>query len=55
MRLIASECGAFNEFVEECSIGRVLPNFESQENDMLMKRVALFRELGGVSSHSTLR
>ena len=37
--------GHFNEFVEECTIGCVLPNLETEENDVLMERVALFREL----------
>lgn len=47
--------GHLDELVEECTIGRVLPNLETEENDVLMERVALFRELRGVSSYGTFR
>jgi len=45
--------GHFDEFVEESPIGRVLPNFETQENDVLVKCVSSFRELRRVASDSS--
>lgn len=47
--------GHLDEFVEECTIRCVPPNFETEDKDVLMERIALFREFRGVSSYSTLR
>jgi len=47
--------GHLDELVKECPVRRILSNFEIQENDVLMERVALLRELRGVSSYGALR
>jgi len=45
--------GHLGQFVEESPIGRVLPHFETQENDVLMKGVPSFRELRRAASDSS--
>jgi hypothetical protein len=36
--------GYLDEFVEKRSVRRILPNLETQQNDVLMKCVPPFRE-----------
>jgi hypothetical protein len=42
--------GYLDEFVEKRSVRRILPNLETQQNDVLVECVPAFRELRGVPS-----
>ena len=45
--------GHLDEFVEKRSVRRILPNLETQQNDVLVECIPAFRELRGVPSDSS--
>jgi hypothetical protein len=42
-----------DKLVEKCPVRRILPNLETEEDNVLMKPVPPFRELRGVTSNSS--